>query len=330
MIGKRTVFILGAGASCPYGFPTARKLRTRIISEFGARYEQHLGDPAEGAYYELRKRYPKPSSAKDLVEKFDRSSTESIDLFLSRWPRFENVGKMAICLDILDAERSSGFGEHAHEPDEDWYFYLYNRLTRELTGSGAYQGFASNNISFVTFNYDRSLEYFLFQSLRHSFQDATEPGVAESLGKIPIVHIYGHIAPLPWQNADEAKSLPYGTDLGDAKPNLLTLVENIHVVHEERGNPELEKARWLMQDAQRIFFLGFGYAKENLEALGFPGVVKEGHEIFGTAMGATRKEIVSLQSGFAEVLRQSGAMGTSSKEIGIRDCDCVALLREFL
>ena len=34
MITHPTVFILGAGASKPYGFPTGKELRVQIITEF--------------------------------------------------------------------------------------------------------------------------------------------------------------------------------------------------------------------------------------------------------------------------------------------------------
>ena len=36
MIMEKTVFILGAGASCPYGYPDGKKLRTEIIQNFVA------------------------------------------------------------------------------------------------------------------------------------------------------------------------------------------------------------------------------------------------------------------------------------------------------
>jgi hypothetical protein len=330
MIDKPTVFILGAGASHPYGFPTARELRTDIVDHFQNRYEKHVGHSGEDIYHQLLQHgYPGPDLAKAFVESFDRSSTESVDLFLSRHHKLEKIGKMAICLSILDAERSSRFGDRVAEPEEDWYFHLYNKLTRELTGSGAYRELAKNSISFVTFNYDRSLEFFLFDSLRHSFEDASESGVAEVLLSTPIVHVYGQIAPLPWQNPDEWQVLPYGRDLGDTKPNLLQIINNIHVVHELRTNPELDKARKLIQEAQQIFFLGFGYAKENLEALGFPEVLTREHVIFGTAMDARPKEIGDLQDSFARGLAASIPLASPS-HVQIGRWDCVALLREFL
>ena len=34
MIEEDTVFILGAGASCPYGFPDGKKLRSEIFDRF--------------------------------------------------------------------------------------------------------------------------------------------------------------------------------------------------------------------------------------------------------------------------------------------------------
>ena len=101
MIDKRTVFILGAGASCPYGFPTARGLRAKILSNFKTWYERYLygdGDGIDDA--RIGRGYPEPTAVGPFLRSFDLSGTESIDLFLSRNPRFEKVGKMAICLSI--------------------------------------------------------------------------------------------------------------------------------------------------------------------------------------------------------------------------------------
>ena len=101
---------------------------------------------------------------------------------------------MAICLSIHYAERKSRFREQVEKPEHDWYFYLYNRLTREATGKEDYRQFGGNPIPFVTFNYDRSLEDFLLTSLLHSFEGMDEQTAKEELEKTPIIHVYGRLA----------------------------------------------------------------------------------------------------------------------------------------
>lgn len=333
MIEKRTVFILGAGASCPYGFPTARRLRKEILSTFEDRYMQFLGGAGEevGA---LRKAngYPDLRIAKQFLERFELSGVESIDLFLSRNPAFETIGKMAICLSILHAERESKFREEVEKPEHDWYFYLYSRLTQEATRPDDYHRFGDNLISFITFNYDRSLEYYLFNCLLYSFEGMDRQRTDEELQRRPIIHVYGRPTLPKSAESGKEQTLAYGKEMRGslASIDLLSVIGSIHVVHEERTNPELEKARTAISEAERIFFLGFGYAKENLEVLGFPDVVKRNHRIFGTAMGATEKERRDRENDFVRALQRSGSTSAQvGDQVKIRACDCVALLREF-
>jgi hypothetical protein len=333
MTEKRTVFILGAGASCPYGFPTARDLRRQILSGFEDRYLNYLGGAGEQIGAERRAAgYPSLRDAKRFLECFDLSGTESVDLFLSRNPQFEEVGKMVICLSILHAEKDSSLREEVKEREQDWYFYLYNRLTRQATRKDDYRLFGESPVAFVTFNYDRSLEHFLFESLLHSFEGIDEKKAKEQLDKIPIIHVYGRPAPLPWVQDDNQNTLPYGRDIDNfASTNLRAIVANIRVVHKERANPQLEKAREEISRAQRIFFLGFAYAQENLQALTFPGVLDRGHRIYGTATGWTSKEIQGIRRDFIHGLQAKGASSYEVEDRAqIHDCDCGHLLREYL
>lgn len=333
MIEKRTVFILGAGASCPYGFPTARGLREMIIGGFVSAYGRLLDERKKLGLEGINKSCPHPVAAGNLVTRFKESSTESIDLFLSRHPQCQEIGKTAICLSILEAERLSHFRENVKDATKDWYFHLFNKLTRELTGKDDYQEFAKNNIAFVTFNYDRSLEHFLFTSLLHSFEGANAANVCEQICQVPIIHVYGQVAPLQPCPGDEASGLAYANEKKVEIPllNFPTLINNVFVVHEERTNPQMEKAREEISKADRLFFLGFGYAKENLEALGLPDALRPMHRIYGTAMGWTQKEIEAVRFYLGKALgRSEKDTPNRSGQVYLRNCDCVALLREFL
>jgi len=334
MIEKQTVFILGAGASCPYGFPTAKGLRSKIVGEFVSAYEHLLHERQKLDVDGINEGYPSPAEAKHFVSSFDLSSTESVDLFLSWHPQFEKIGKIAISLLILNAEHTSQFRERVKKMDEDWYFLLFNRLTQELAGKDGYQGFGKNRVTFVTFNYDRSLEYFLFNSLLHAFEGADPLKVEEQILQVPIIHVYGQIAPVKLHD-DNGHRLPkyglkYGKDISHfSDVGFLDDVRYLYVVREKRANPELEKAREQIAKAERIFFLGFGYAKENLEALGLPAVLKTDQDIRGTAMGGTEREIQLIARYFKKALQGAGNPDARSN-IDIRDCDCVRLLRDCL
>lgn len=69
---------------------------------------------------------------------------------------------------------------------------LFNSLNRP------FQEFGENPVSFIRFNYDISVEYYLFNCLKNSYRQTDDEG-AKQLRKIPIVHVHGNLGALPWQ-----------------------------------------------------------------------------------------------------------------------------------
>lgn len=178
MIKKQTVFILGAGASRPYGFPTAAELREHISQSFVSELKQRMvaGGQAGACVSDLLR------EAEAFVSAFCHPMQQSsIDLFLSRNQEYSKIGKMAILFSILLAERQSGFGRDAPHPDVDWYTCLMDTMTKDLTKRADVGRFLRNKISFITFNYDRSLEHFLYDSLCASFPGVIHGDVAQML-----------------------------------------------------------------------------------------------------------------------------------------------------
>ena len=211
----------------------------------------------------------------------------------------------------------------------DWYTDLLGRLTDGLIKKADYSRISENCISFITFNYDRSLEHFMFESLINSFYGIAPEHIRRVLQEIPVIHVYGRVAPLDWQESCDGKPrIPYRMDVNAI--NVPDLIDNLHVVYDERCDPDLEKARELVSQAERVFFLGFGYAKENLEVLGLPDVLKTSQRIYGTALGCTPNEIGHVQDFFDMGLSKRGIRGFADSQVRILNRDCVRLLREFL
>lgn len=151
MIRKKTVLVLGAGASQPYGYPTGKQLRSNIISNCSV-----LTNP--GA---LGKQLANMGYSNDQIwnfcREFHRTTNKSIDAFLERRPEFMELGKVAIAQELIRCE-----SEYTLFNPNEWYSHLLNKLEIDS------EDFVPNMLSVVSFNYDRSLECCLFNRLKGS------------------------------------------------------------------------------------------------------------------------------------------------------------------
>ena len=131
--------------------------------------------------------------------------------------------------------------------------------------------FGNNKLSVITFNYDRSLEQYLWTSLKSTFTGHGQDAYIEQINKIDIYHMYGSLGPLPWQKPEG----PF-VNYDERKPdqNIYQLcVDNIKIIsdaphnEQEPVDPYL-KAHNLLEKALRVYFLGFGYHPLNISRLG--------------------------------------------------------------
>jgi alkyl hydroperoxide reductase subunit AhpC len=321
MITEKTVFILGAGASCPYGFPSGAQLRKEICFDFPDKYSRFLINV--NSHDNLR-----VEGFRNFVEKFFKSSTKSIDLFLARNPNFAELGKYVIAFEMLNAEVNSHFNEQSkNDGKEDWLFYLFDRMTDTIKDKTQIKKFSENNISFITFNYDRSLEHFFFTSLRNSF-DVPEYEVLNILRQLKIIHVYGSLAPLDWQ--DGKHGIQYGQKASECV--LQNISQNLRTIYEEKQNPELNEVKSLIVGANKVFFLGFGYAEENMNILGLPQIIPLNSIVYGTGYGLEKKEIEKIYNGMWNGLKEHPETAAKNYfyKIEIENKHCLELLRNYL
>jgi hypothetical protein len=166
-------------------------------------------------------------------------------------------------------------------------------------------------VSFVTFNYDRSLEHFLFTSLKNTYGLTDDACGSMMMEHIAVVHLHGQLGHLPWQSRNGRS---YNQYIDSRVVGLC--VDGIKVVHEDVADgrdKEFERARKLIDDAKHIYFLGFGYGSKNIERLGIAHW--KSNTAVGTALGLTEKEISEINQ------------ATDNKVFLVKH-DCLGLLRE--
>ncbi len=261
MISKKTVFVLGAGTSMPYGFPSGASLRKILCA------------PANGHSKEIdwiasiTKLGISPLDSIKFARAFLDSGVGSIDSFLSRRSKeFGEIGKFAIAAVLCNQEEPSRFRNT--DIEDDWYNYLWNAL---IAGVHECEDLAANQIRFVTFNYDRSLEYYLRKSCQETFGVSYADAV-KALEPLQIIHMYGQLGKLDQATSSDSRS--YENFIGASE--LRIAAEGIKIISESRDEaPEFDEARKLFGWAEQICFLGFGFDHKNMSRLNLESVCKE-------------------------------------------------------
>lgn len=317
MITENTVFIIGAGGSYPYGFPLGIKLRELAYSKSSTMFQNfhnHIG----GDFL---------TEVNNLAYKFSRhfkaSGDQSIDWFLKKFPEYSVVGKFLINDIILQAENDSKFLEEIRPEfkNQDWYWYLYNEMSKYPKGETNPALFLNNKVKFITFNYDRSLEQFLFATFSNGHNFTKYGTTAIKIFKeIPILHVYGKAAKLDWEREAEEYFIGY-KGYQPSYNTLERLQENIKLIDEREAKKNTQFGNFIMQ-AERIFFLGFSYADENLHILDIPEIITKEQYIYGTAFGMTENEIGKIKAKFKPK--------ADAGKLKIVNTDCLGLLREYL
>jgi hypothetical protein len=261
MLRDKTCLVLGAGASRPYLLPTSRELRHILLGgQFALEAFAHLGWNG-GAANAARRHHASILEAGFTEGQLDKFRGEffnaqrvSIDAFLAwRKDDFEEIGKFAIAAAILMCERRQFL-------NEDWYQWLLEKLVEDGPD------FETGNLYIITFNYDRSFEFFFWRAFCAAFKVSAEKA-DELLCRIEIVHAYGDVGPL---RIDQARPLIPGERIipfGDAgKAGQAT--NWINIVAPCTLPPAADRIREIISECKRICFLGFGFWKENLDLLG--------------------------------------------------------------
>jgi hypothetical protein len=290
---KKTAFILGAGASQPFGFPTGRDLYHDLVRHLVSRHElsqrlQQFGDFSEAEIKEFR-------------SALSKSGRISVDTFLEHRPEFMDIGKSAIAARLIACENSDTlFGDAGK-----WMGYLFNHLENPFGKDRA-----NSNVAFITFNYDRSFEHFLFTAFKNSFW-RKDADCTAALHHIPIIHLHGTLGRLPWQEG-EGSVRPY-EDLVNTE-SLAVAKHGIKIVHEDLEDgrdKDFDRAKAILAWAQQIYFLGFGYGATNMKRLGLRDLDKVAT---GTGTGLTDSEIGRVRA-------------LTDSKVSPENFDCLGFLR---
>ncbi|WP_299954107.1 hypothetical protein [uncultured Roseobacter sp.] len=308
---RTNVFVVGAGASREFGLPTGDDLKD-VIKNFGSvrktregsRFpDELLRDCFQFAAYNKKDQnwFLELVTASSFIAE-NMSTAPSIDNFLHTHGHDERVvtaGKLLIARSILDAERRSTLfaergdrvdgidferGERNQDgtevvppPKWSWLGELFKLLVAERD----YEAFTRSiqNITFISFNYDRCIRQFLLFAARQYFRLNSD--MVESLNnQIKVVHPYGSLGELSLRGGEIRG---FGSQVDHRA--LGQMASGIHTFTEGVGDSDLTSeitASFATCDV--AIFLGFGFLPLNLKIL-FSEQKFRVPKVLGTSLG---------------------------------------------
>jgi len=329
MFEPKTVFILGAGASWHYGYPTGEELVKKVVekAKYVSLYFKHslnasnvirpkylIRNSKQGA--SVREQWQTAlSECEELKAGLEQVNPLVIDYFLGWNPRLQPIGKLLIAWVILEceqarlqlrgninrrhifqsspvhAERVAAQGLDVKKFKDDWCRFVIHELAMNCKVSS---DLLKNDVRFITFNYDVSLERALHLGLRHIqlFQTADIDNFFED---DRILHIYGKVREVPPIDSPALKWSEQSRDPKDLTEFALSgyyseykafldpiddASQNLRVIDpldKETDKHIIADAKTAIAEAKRVYILGYGFDANNSERLGLPGSLHYEH-----------------------------------------------------
>ena len=319
---KRSTYIIGAGASYELGLPTGEELKSIIADLLNINFNLHTQTSGDSQIVDALKPYSK-SKNEDLnlyrkecihISK-NMPLSISIDNFIDTQKgneKLELCGKMGIVQSIIQAEKNCLLYQKRNqlidfsELSKTWYLSFFKTITENCVIEDLPKRLKL--ITLIIFNYDRCLEHFLINALQGYYRiDNTE--AITLISNIKIIHPYGTIGPLPWQDTNSHNFVKFGESINTNC--LIESAQNIKTFTEGVESNSVRELHDIMSKSKRIIFLGFAYHKLNMKLLGKGGFVasyqSEDVECYGTSFGMSESDkklvIDSIQALYDEKIK---------------------------
>lgn len=280
------LFVIGAGASVEFGFPTGREL----LDEIQGRLERPEQIPT------IYQTFLKISAKRNIsmVDLLNCARTvaqacpyaNSIDDYIAQSKNefIAICAKTAIVDTIIDFENSAkNMIENSILHEEKDKFH--KSITRFLIARNNNRQRIFDNVVFLSFNYDRLFGYYIFNSLKKYFgADDFDSDFMNRSFKIS--HPYGQCMPYAWNGVEE--------NFGLKKEEYSDEISYIRTYNELFDKNFAEEIKSNLEKSNKLVFLGFGYHKQNIELLRPKNTSPL--KVYGTAKGISEPNIQHVKS----------------------------------
>jgi hypothetical protein len=340
MFLDKTVIVVGAGASFEAGLPLGHALKSSIskltkltFDDFG-----RLKGGDLDFWQELTRSdhfFGKQQRVAAACAKISQGIhyVSSVDSFLEIHrldADIQHCAKTAISKLILDGERKSKLHVNRDniyntlDPsrlEATWYQELAQAFFESVEAENLAAAF--DPVTFISFNYDRCIEWFLFNAVQALY--FLQPEQAKPiLQGLQILHPYGEVGSAGWLGE------PSGNEFGaDGRGGIVRAQGRIQTFT-ERSVPEMtiELVRKAVAQARTIIFLGFSFHPQNMELL-WPENSKgetEIRQVFGTSMGMSEQDRSTVQD---QIVKRFGPRKGAALRVTLPPISCSEFMRQF-
>jgi hypothetical protein len=345
LIKRKTLFVVGAGASCKYGLPLGAQLVRTIANALdgcdlsGSGANQRDGMFAHAFRLMIRAdRFEKPQELDSKMRRMAEALVlaPSIDAYIETNktdPDIAFIGKLAIAAQLLEAEGGSNLAQWKEgkrfEFDDDVRKSLLGQLFPILVEGADAREVSKifENVSFIVFNYDRCIEHFLAMHL-HGYFGMSLREAESIIAKCAIVHPYGTLG-MP---AHPTTPIPYGCPWhkgsGAGAELLVHVADNLRTYSEfQADTEEVRLAKKLVSEAEQAVFLGFAFHAQNVELLRIHKGEIAVNQVRCSAFELSDDNKMAVRWAIARIFRKADEY-MNDRSIGLIEGDCGKLIAD--
>ena len=339
---RKTVFVIGAGASSEVNLPTGYELKEKISKLLDIRFEWYKQISGDRTITDSLREFTKDANHQnDELNSYLREAQHvgdalqlalSIDNFIDQHRDNQKIalcGKLAIVKSILEAEGHSLLYFKQDRIDstinfkrleKTWYINFFKLLTENCQKNELKKRFES--ITLIIFNYDRCVEFFMLKALQKIYK-IDEKEAADLVKCLSIYHPYGSVGLLP--SLATNNTIAFG-QLPNAN-QLLALVQQIKTFTEgtDPDSSDIVEIRENMAKASHIAFIGFAFHKLNMNLIAPTAGIKGPNIVrcFASAYEVSHSNI--------DEISQKLSLFYSAPEVGvkIKNLRCNEFFNEF-
>jgi hypothetical protein len=264
---NKIVIFLGAGASVSAGFPTDSELRNKVKDLMA---NENILPLFEDAGFSKE-------NCSDFRTKLVRGGFPTIDDLINAHPQYAHLGKMAILMSLLRYEESSNKDDMLFE-DNHWYMPFFRTIKKANLLNKI------SNITFVTLNYDRSLQFFIHDFNKHN-DHSIQPHIINLHGRLPSLPSEGGMYDVKYGHYDFS---------GKSFYNHANSIKSLNDVKSE--SPSYSEAREEILSANYLFIMGFGFHETILEKLKLDSLIHKHLKVYALCYGIESTTVAKYEN----------------------------------